>query len=223
MILLWDVDGTLVENDPDGVDLYNQALEAVMGVRASNPPSRHGKVDRQIVSEYMENATADLSRFSDVVKKLESISSVHYRDPLFARKPVGGVREALEVAARLGVTNALFTGNSRNRAEAKLEGAGFSFTDFDWEASFFGSEFDSRPMMAKAAAIKLPSAVIIGDTPGDGEAANVANFFFVAVCTGVYGHDDLIPYGPVAIFESFAGREADLSKLIAQLQNTGQD
>lgn len=222
LILFWDVDGTLVEVNPEGDDLHNQAVEEVTGRKASPLPSRQGKVDRQNVKEYLENANVDSSQFSEVFKKLESLSSTYYRDPRFSLKQLEGVSEALKVASQLGVTNALFTGNSRKRSEAKLEGAGFSLTEFDWEASFFGSEFDTRPLMAEAAAKVAPGGVIIGDTPGDGIAAQAANYIFVAVCTGVYGPEDLAPYDPVAVFDSFGGRGSDFSKLISSLSRAGR-
>lgn len=199
LIAFWDVDGTLVENDPSGVDLYLQALSDVVGeVRLPNPPSRHGKTDRQIVREYLRAANVDDAELARVTHRLEVLSQVHYRSSTTARRVLPGIAKALTAAESLGFRNALFTGNSRRRAEAKLDGAGLEREIFDWDQSFFGSTHENRPALARHAARSVRRGVIIGDTPADGTAAQVAGFAFIAVATGVYSEIVLRAGNPVA-------------------------
>ena len=59
---------------------------------------------------------------------------------------------------------------------------------FDWEHSYFGdTEVERAGVTAVAAAALSGSrAVIVGDTPRDGEAADAVGIPFVAVATGAY-------------------------------------
>jgi phosphoglycolate phosphatase len=203
MIIFWDIDGTLIKNDPHSVNLYNEALKQALNATASTSISHHGKVDKQIIHEYLADSDQTKEHYPAVKEKLEQLSTLHYLNPVTARKPLPQVNDMLNLAASLGHINALLTGNSPLRSRVKLEGAGFDLDMFKWEQSFFGSEYNTRPAMAEAAKKFHSEALIIGDTPGDGVAAATAGFHFLAVCTGVYTAEELTPYNPVLTIQNF--------------------
>ena len=107
------------------------------------------------------------------------------------REPCPGVPNALAAVAAAGHTNALLTGNGRERARYKLLAASIDVTQFDWTHSYFGDRTLIRSDFAKRAAHDLDRPLIVGDTPRDGDAAFVSRLQFVGVATGAYGVDDL--------------------------------
>lgn len=218
MIIFWDIDGTLIENDPHNVNLYNDALKQTLRVTAVTPPSHHGKVDKQIIHEYLTVVNQPVEHYVTVKAKLDELSLQHYLNPVTARKQLPAAETMLTLAADAGHINALFTGNSSHRSQAKLEGAGFNLGMFNWGGSFFGSEYDTRPAMAEAAKQVHVEAIMVGDTPGDGVAANTAGFHFIAVCTGVYGAEDLKPYKPVLLIENFQSGADKMKQLLHSIK-----
>lgn len=218
MILFWDIDGTLINNETSGADLYNKSVELASGAKAERPPSHHGKVDQQIIREYLDNAGVSQDYYQKVVNSLEHYSATYFRDPANARQPLPGIPEALTLSETQGFTNAIMTGNSKQRSEAKLSGAGFNLSQFDWDSSFFGSDYPNRPAMALAAATVFEKALIIGDTPGDGSAAKEAGYLFLAVCTGAFEAEDLTPHEPLAIYQNFKEAHDDFARLLERLK-----
>ncbi|WP_049973430.1 HAD family hydrolase [Curtobacterium sp. B18] len=72
---------------------------------------------------------------------------------------------------------------------------------FDWDHSFFGdTEVERTGVTARAAeALAGTRAVIVGDTPRDGEAADAVGIPFLAVATGVYDVEALRATSAVTI------------------------
>jgi phosphoglycolate phosphatase-like HAD superfamily hydrolase len=180
-------------------------------------PSRHGKTDRQIVREYLEAANVDSAELARVTQRLEALSKRHYVASKTARQLLPGIKKALTAAASLGFTNALFTGNSQSRAEVKLDGAGLERKIFDWNQSFFGSTHEDRPAMARYAARRVKRGVIIGDTPADGVAAQVAGFAFIGVATGIYPEEVLLAANPVACLHDLDVGYGEFAQVMAAI------
>ncbi|MCU1423319.1 MAG: phosphatase [Microbacteriaceae bacterium] len=185
--VLWDVDGTLLLNGVNAGGLYTEAIARAAGRPLEFPvPLMHGKTDGQILWEALD--ANGLSR------ELHSAASAHL-DQLSLERHLGGARreiapgiaDAVAAVARAGWTNALLTGNSAARTRYKMEGAGLDGL-FDWEHSFFGDVSPVRSELTLRAASTLAgsTAVIIGDTPGDGIGAEAAGMPFIAVATGHY-------------------------------------
>jgi phosphoglycolate phosphatase-like HAD superfamily hydrolase len=99
----------------------------------------------------------------------------------------------MHAVAAAGWTNGLLTGNSPHRARVKLAGAGIDVAAFDWDRSWFGGRYLRRSDLTAAARADLGDtiAVVVGDTPADGAAADAVGFPFLAVATGAYSEEDL--------------------------------
>lgn len=217
MIVFWDVDGTLVANATDGIDLYAQAVTDTLGTPVVNPPPRHGKTDRQILREYLTTTGGNPGHLGRATERLEELSQVRYLTPRTARTKLPGCVDALRAVRQIGGTSALLTGNSATRAAAKLTGAGIELSWFDWPTSLFGDTYPDRPSMARAARRLTHHAVVVGDTPGDGAAANTAEFPFIAVTTGAYGPDELSQFTPVGTFDNLQQQLANFTETIRSL------
>ena len=186
--ILWDIDGTLIYNTPSAGALYLDAIEFVTGVRPTVPvPDPHGMTEGQLLLAILEVNDLDTGRMSDVLYHLDVLSrEQHERGHV--REACVGAAEALAAVKERGWINALLTGNGPNRARYKLLAAGYDPEDFDWEHSYFGHQSPTRHHLTAGARTALSGhdAVIIGDTPNDGLAADSAGIPFIAVATGIY-------------------------------------
>jgi phosphoglycolate phosphatase-like HAD superfamily hydrolase len=205
VIVLWDLDGTLVLDDSPqgGLGVFAQALREVSGQEPVSIPDRHGKVDWQILDEIRRGAGLPTSVAGPLTRRFKELSVEWYSEPANACTPVPGVAEALRAVHEAGWVNALITGNSKVRAHVKLQSAGFDPGLFDWDHSFFGEIYPDRAALARAATRAVHQGVLVGDTGGDGVAANAGGFPFVAVTTGGNDAASFTKYGPVLVVENW--------------------
>src|SRR5690606_17876234 len=117
-----------------------------------------------------------------------------------------GVDVAIQTFAERGWINALLTGNGPARARFKVMAAGLDADLFDWENSFFGHQSPDRHHLTAGArnALAERDAVIIGDTPKDGEAADSAGIPFTAVATGAFTADELRETSALVVIDDFS-------------------
>jgi phosphoglycolate phosphatase len=189
-IVLWDVDGTLLYNSAKAGTFYHDAIREVAGVGPGPDEPHaveHGKTDAGIVTERLARWGGDAGHFEAVSRRLDELSDAYLTDAA-RRTAAPGVDAALHAFAEAGWVNGLLTGNSRHRARVKLAGAGVDVQAFDWNRSYFGDRTVLRSDLTAAARDDLGggTAVILGDTPADGEAADAVGFPFLAVATGAF-------------------------------------
>ena len=191
--ILWDIDGTLIYNTPSAGTLYLDAIEHVTGVRPTVPvQDPHGMTEGQLLLAILEVNGLDAARLGDVLYDLDVLSREQHERG-WARDACAGADAAIAAISERGWINALLTGNGPNRARYKLLAAGFDPELFDWEHSYFGHESPTRHHLTAGARTALTNhdAVIIGDTPNDGLAADSARIPFIAVATGIYSAEQL--------------------------------
>jgi phosphoglycolate phosphatase-like HAD superfamily hydrolase len=199
--VLWDIDGTLVRNAASPGNLYHLALERALG---RDLPllvgHQHGRTDAGIIVEHVRAHHLEDDLVPTVSGHLRDLSEERHRSG-DRRTPAPGAVDLVRHFAALGWRNGLLTGNSAHRARIKLLGAGFDLDAFDWEHSYFGDEEVERADVTALAAAALSGtrAVIVGDTPRDGEAADAVGIPFLAVATGVYDVDALRGTSAVAV------------------------
>ncbi|WP_375387865.1 HAD family hydrolase [uncultured Amnibacterium sp.] len=217
-IVLWDVDGTLLLNSTRAGAYYHRAIREIAGVGpAPDEPHavEHGRTDAQIVTERLARWGGDPAHFDAVSRRLDELSDEYLTDA-GRRTAAPGVDAALHAVAGLGWRNGLLTGNSRHRARVKLEGAGVDVAAFDWDRSYFGDRFVRRSDLTAAARDDLDgaTAVILGDTPADGAAADAVGFPFLAVANGVYPEEALAATSAVLVVPDL---EQGLPAIVAAL------
>lgn len=124
LVLLWDIDKTLVENH-NRVDLFAATVAELGGsLPAGWELAFDGMTDLQILREYL--AAAGLADVDEqrALAVFERLSRDFYTGPAADMRPVPGVEEALDACLERGWVNAVFTGNTPARAPLKLRAAG---------------------------------------------------------------------------------------------------
>jgi phosphoglycolate phosphatase len=219
LLVLWDVDHTLVSVCRVGRDIYalafaemfDRELPSIAGV------SMAGRTDRAIALDVLTAAGVPEPR--EQIDKFQEIQAV--RAPSLAGqvrergRVLPGVREALAAVAAgrpgTGVVQSVLTGNLRAMAEVKLGTLGIlgPAGHLDLDAGAYGTESEIRadlvPVARRNAAARYgtdfggAATVLVGDTPLDIEAALSSGARAVGVATGNFSFEDLLEAGAHAI------------------------
>jgi phosphoglycolate phosphatase len=202
-LVLWDVDGTLVDSVKLGREAFLEAFEAVVGAPADGLVPFAGRTDLEIALDMLE--VAGVQRAESLLEPFgRALAEAMKRrqDELRARgRALPGAAAALE---RLGgepaVLQSLLTGNIEPNAFLKLAAFGLE-RHIDFEIGAYGSDHRRRGelvaiALAKAARkhsveLRPEDAVLVGDTPLDVVAAHEGGARAVAVATGPYDERDL--------------------------------
>ena len=210
MLLLFDIDGTLIRASPKAhQEAMLAAVERVYGVSFAPDEDPigavvpNGKTDRQIVREMLEPRGVAVDEgfpeFERVACRLHSAS----RDEVLT----GAVRDRTAALLRAlrddGHLLALLTGNLEPIARHKMQLAGLA-EFFAPGLGGFGSDAEARPELVPLARRRAaldgepyPRAdtLVIGDTPLDVAAAHADDVRAVGVGGFRYTSDDLLAAG----------------------------
>jgi phosphoglycolate phosphatase-like HAD superfamily hydrolase len=208
VVLLWDLDGTLLSTGRAGVFALEEAAEAVLG-RKVDLQDMHtsGLTDAQIAELILDgdpDAGANVDRFLELYG-----AALPRHLPRRQGRVMPGVREVLEdLAGDDRVLNLLLTGNVRAGAQAKLRHYGLAALISD---GAFCQGVGERAEIGRSALVlaeqRLGTApepgrtFVIGDTPRDVECARVLGVRCIAVATGEYGTEKLAVAGAWRVAE----------------------
>lgn len=236
ILILWDVDFTLVDTTGSGRRLYQLVFAQLYGrdlPEVASEANMAGRTDRAIVLDVLGLAGVDdphgeASRFEATLAELAP-SMAGYVAVTGAALP--GARAALAAVAELGqrtpVHQSLLTGNVRPLAEAKLSPFGLtSYLDLDVGA--YGDEHERRAELVKLARDRGAAAygadfageatVLVGDTPLDVEAALTTGARAVGVATGPFTEAELAAAGAHAVLASLADTGEVLAAVLGAAQ-----
>jgi phosphoglycolate phosphatase len=214
LLVLWDVDGTLVDSAGHGRFAFEEAFRAVVGGDPAHVEYA-GRTDHQIALSMLEGSTDHLPA---VLERL--VVNLEERKEAMADEGhvYPGVPETLAALHEAdGVINSLLTGNVRANAAAKVSAFGLDRW-LDFEAGAYGSDPHERRSdlvaiareRAAARYGETTGAVLVGDTPLDVLAAREAGARAVAVATGFAELDALRESEPDALLEDLSDTEAAL-------------
>lgn len=215
-LLLFDIDGTLIDTGGEGGRALLDAVEEVFGVPRSGIPRLElaGATDGGITRQIMNHVGAAFQE--ERVPEYHESYLRHLRRrlhaPGFAGRLLPGVHDLLAgLASRDDLHLGLLTGNLRIGAEQKLRRFGI------WEYfadGAFGDDADDRNLLgpialarmqrALGAAYHLESVFVIGDTPKDIACAHAFGARSVAVATGSFARRDLETFEPWLVLDSLA-------------------
>lgn len=213
-LILFDIDGTLVDTGGAGARSWSWAFERVFERQVDIAEhSTAGMTDpaiaRAAFTEVMqrEPTTGELTHLMDSYQAVLPdyvASSPGYR-------VLTGVRELLERLTGLGVPLGLTTGGLQAAAHAKL-GRG-SLNRF-FLVGGYGSDSEDRVALTRTAIdrgarlighpLDLNYVFVVGDTPLDIAAAEGVGAVSVGVASGRYGVDDLSAAGADHVLASLA-------------------
>lgn len=226
-LVLFDIDGTLLNSEGLGRASMRRAMSEVFG-SSGNPSYRYdGKTDKQIVRDVMR-----LEGHSDehIDSRMETLIG-RYLDGLrqgiesrkFNVRPLEGVVDILDaLEARKDVVLGLLTGNVEAGARAKLSAASIDPNRFRVNA--FGSDHEDRPELPaiaqRRAAEKLGldiagnRLIVIGDTPADIECGRALGARAIGVASGRYTVTELQEHQPHAVFPSLKDTQLVLETIL---------
>jgi phosphoglycolate phosphatase-like HAD superfamily hydrolase len=219
LLVLWDVDGTLVRTAGHGRFAFEEAFQTVVG-RVPEPVDYAGRTDKQIALTMLAGQHEHLERVLAELEAALELRKEALRNEGFAYPGVPEVLEALH--GRDDVIQSLLTGNIRANAVVKVSAFGLDrWLDFDVGA--YGSDpheerSDLVAVARERAAAKHgepTAAVLVGDTPLDVRAAHEAGARAVAVATGFAEPEALRASGPDAYLEDFADTAAAVAAITA--------
>jgi phosphoglycolate phosphatase len=205
LLVLWDVDYTLVGADGLGTRLYEVVFGEMFGRELTEVAPKAGRTDRAIVGDTL--ALAGVAR-TEVDAFLAALARVAADGVVpghsGAVRPLPGAAEAIAALASAGIRQSVLTGNVRPLAALKLRRAGLG-AGLDLDAGAYGDVHEVRAELVTAArhaarrvyGLGFPgeATVLVGDTPLDVEAALATGARAVAVATGSYPAADLAAAG----------------------------
>jgi phosphoglycolate phosphatase-like HAD superfamily hydrolase len=203
-LVLFDIDGTLIDSGGAGTRSLNYAFEAVFSIHdAFKGISMAGKTDIQILKEGL--GTHGLDTENGNVGLLCERYIVYLRTEIENQgkhlKP--GITESLGLlAGRKDIFLGLLTGNIEPGARIKLNPFGLNGY---FPLGAFGNDHEDRNKLLPIAVerfsllhqreILYRDCVVIGDTPRDVECARIYGAYTVAVATGPYSYASLLESG----------------------------
>jgi phosphoglycolate phosphatase len=228
-LVLWDIDGTLLNAGGVGRDLYNVVFLQLFGRSLSAYAPMAGRTDRAIILETLTLAGVDEPRrYVDPF-----IAGLGEHAPLMRSAMVSRGRVLPGAAAALALVSgrarqSVLTGNIRPLAEAKLMALGLR-DGLDLCIGAYGDDHEDRAQLVEVArrragavhgrfsssAFAGTSTVVIGDTPLDVSAALSAGARAVGVATGSYSAADLTAAGAHAVLPDLS----DTSLVVDALLN----
>jgi phosphoglycolate phosphatase-like HAD superfamily hydrolase len=213
LLLLWDIDGTLIASGGAGMRALQSALHTVFGVAGSLADIDFaGRTDKWIMREVFRKfslppTAENFERFFDgYVAALPA----ELANPQARVLP--GVREILASAAAHGaIAQGLLTGNMRRGAQAKLGYHGlwdhFSFGAFGDDSEFrneLGPHAVRRAAAHHGVDFRQDHVWVIGDTPHDIACGKAIGARTLAVGTGGSTVEQLRRHQPDAVLPDLA-------------------
>jgi len=226
-LVLFDIDGTLLNSGGLGRASMQRALGMVFG-SPGNPAYRYdGKTDKQIVRDVMR-----LEGHSDehIDSRMEKLIELYLeglrtgaKSGKFNVRPLEGVVELLgALEAREDVVLGLLTGNVEPGARTKLSAAGINPDRFRVNA--FGSDHEHRPELPAIAQRRASETlgldiagdrlIVIGDTPADIECGRALGARAIGVASGHYTVEQLEAHNPYAVFPSLKNTQRVLETIL---------
>jgi phosphoglycolate phosphatase-like HAD superfamily hydrolase len=231
LLVLWDVDGTLVASGGHGRHAFEEAFQEVVG-RAPEWVDYAGRTDHQIALEMLRGSDLRSDPLEHLPALLDQlvVKMAARKEALAAEGHVyPGVPETLKALHEAdGVINSLLTGNLEANAAVKVGAFGLDRW-LDFEAGAYGSDPHERrsdlvAIARERAAARLAQApggargaamaseptgvVLVGDTPLDVLAAREAGARAVAVATGFADLDALRESEPDALLQDLSDTDA---------------
>ena len=234
MLLLFDIDGTLVRGRPLTHQLaLEEAATAVFGLHVepgTSPVAEvepWGKTDRQILLDVLERAGIPAPTGDAVVRWELAATQAYMRLEVDGDAPETAAEHAATAGALASLREAdhrlaLVTGNLEPIARRKLSVRGLGMF-FPAGQGGFGSDADLRPELVPIARARAAGpggaahpredTVLIGDTPFDVAAATADGVRCVAITGHRFSAEALVAAGAAATVDAIGEVEAALGRL----------
>lgn len=198
-LILYDIDGTLVDTGGAGMAAISQAAERYFGA-AAPMLDLAGSTDLGIVNHLLEHyqqdfSAIDVAHFFDIYHRL---LEEHLSSGCFDGQILPGAKECLEHCAEWALPTGLLTGNSQRGAAIKMQHYQL-YHHFPYGA--YGDDHADRNLLGPVAlqragkhhekSFRAAATLVIGDTPKDIACAHAMGAKCLAVATGAFTIGDL--------------------------------
>lgn len=195
VLVLWDVDHTLMDNGGVSKANYARAFELLTGSSPGVPAATGGRTDVTIMASLLADNAVPADRYG-VAEQLAALRTAGERNrPLLSERgrALPGAHDALAALGAVpGVVQSVLTGNIEGNAWVKLDT--FGLADLvDFEVGAFGHESPVRADLVAVAQGKASArgfhpvsdaTLLIGDTERDVEAGRDGGARVIGVGTG---------------------------------------
>jgi phosphoglycolate phosphatase len=222
MLVLWDIDGTLVHGGAFGRDLYARAFELATGRPLLVQPPTHGRLEPDIfrdalVAHDLDPAAHPFPAFAAALEATYAAGCERLGREGAALP--GAARALAALAGDPGTVQTVQTGNVRPVARIKLAAFGLD-RDLDLAIGAYGPDAAVRAGLVdvawrRAAArhgrtFDAAGTVLVGDSVHDAGAGRAAGVRVVAVATGRDSCCDLRDAGADIVLDNLADTPAVL-------------
>ena len=224
LLLLWDIDGTLILSGNAGMRALQVALRNAFGIDGSLADIDFaGRTDTWIMRAVFRkfDLPATPENFTRFFEAYVAALPAELNNPNARVLP--GVRKILPaVAAHGAVAQGLLTGNMRRGAEVKLAYHGLwdhfafgAFADDSEHRNELGPHAVRRALERHGVNFAADAVWVIGDTPHDIACGKAIGARTLGVGTGGSTIDQLRVHQPTAVMEDLADTEAVLRLLLS--------
>jgi phosphoglycolate phosphatase len=213
-LVLFDIDGTLIDTGGAGARSWSWAFERLFGRAVDiGRYSKSGMTDPAIARATFAQAMEREPTAGELTRLMASYQSVlpDYVASSPDYRVLAGVEELLERLTRAGIMLGLTTGGLEAAAHAKL---GRGRLNHFFLVGGYGSDSEDRIALTRAAiargecmldgSLDLSQVFVVGDTPLDIAAAEGVGAVSVGVASGRYGVDELGAAGADHVLASLA-------------------
>jgi phosphoglycolate phosphatase-like HAD superfamily hydrolase len=200
LIVLWDIDHTLIENAGVSKEIYAAAFTTVAGFPPREPAPTEGRTDRLIIAELFRRHDLAVPDWADAQVALAGAAVGREAELRRRGYVLPGALEALKaVAAEPGMVSSVLTGNIVENARVKLAAFGLEAL-VELEVGGYGSDGEDRAELVRKVRQRIAHRdgrgnvfpiALVGDTPRDVEAGRDAGARVLAVASGRYSVSDL--------------------------------
>jgi phosphoglycolate phosphatase-like HAD superfamily hydrolase len=222
LLVLWDVDFTLVLGGGVGLTLYRQVFRDMFGRELPEVPPMAGRTDRAIIAHAL-----DLAGIGDPERHVDEFIAgmtagapaltEEARGTVLALPGAGEALAALAMADSRRCVQSVLTGNIRAMAEVKLGAVGLT-KHLDLGIGAYGDHHAVRAELVHLArdnaarsygeSFAGEATVLVGDTPLDVAAALTTGARAVGVASGGSAADDLVAAGAHAVLPDLCDTDA---------------
>jgi phosphoglycolate phosphatase-like HAD superfamily hydrolase len=216
LLVLWDVDYTLLNAAGLGNRLYRAVFKDMFGRELEVVAGKAGRTDRAILADTLALAgvAEPRARVDAFMTALGQLSASLEAAALPEVQALPGAAAAITAVAGTGARQSVLTGNIRALAALKLGAAGLG-EFLDLEVGAYGDVDEDRsalvPVARRAARAAYgtgfggPLTVLIGDTPLDVAAALATGARVVGVATGSFTAAELAEAGAHVVLPDLTG------------------
>lgn len=220
VLVLWDVDHTLIENNGVNKETYARAFELLTGKRAEYPALTEGRTEPEIMHHMLRaHGIEAWDDYAALVPEIVESATSENASRLYERGHVlPGAREVLTLLQGTpGVIQSVLSGNLRPNAFIKL--STFALDVYiDFEVGGYGSDDYARANLVGVARDRASAkygtvfdkttTTLIGDTPRDVQAGRVGGAHVIAVASGSDSVDELLQEGADVVFPDLRDTQA---------------